>query len=50
MLDEPTNHLDLGSIEELERALTGFDGALLIVSHDREFLSRLSVEREIVLG
>lgn len=50
MLDEPTNHLDLGSIEELERALTGFDGALLIVSHDREFLSRLSVERQIVLG
>lgn len=37
ILDEPTNHLDLPSIEELERALAGFRGAILYVSHDSYF-------------
>ena len=50
LLDEPTNHLDLASIEELEDALRGFDGALIAISHDEAFLRAIGIEREIVLG
>lgn len=42
LLDEPTNHLDLASVEALQSALQGFGGALLVVSHDRYFLSALA--------
>ncbi|HSA79378.1 MAG TPA: ATP-binding cassette domain-containing protein [Geminicoccaceae bacterium] len=42
LLDEPTNHLDLPTIEHLEQDLTGFRGGLVLVSHDRAFLSALS--------
>jgi len=49
ILDEPTNHLDLQSTEAVEAALAGYDGALLVVSHDRDFLTAIGVEREIVL-
>lgn len=41
LLDEPTNHLDLESVQWLESYLTNYDGAVLIVSHDRYFLDRI---------
>jgi ABC transport system ATP-binding/permease protein len=42
LLDEPTNHLDLPAIEWLENELAGLRSALVLISHDRRFLSRLS--------
>jgi ATP-binding cassette subfamily F protein 3 len=42
LLDEPTNHLDIGAVEWLERYLADWDGAVLIVSHDRYFLDRVA--------
>ncbi len=49
ILDEPTNHLDLEAIEELETALETYEGCLVVVTHDRRFLSRLSVTRTMEL-
>ncbi|MBR3870697.1 MAG: ABC-F family ATP-binding cassette domain-containing protein [Clostridia bacterium] len=42
ILDEPTNHLDFATLAWLEEYLSGFKGALLIVSHDRYFLDKLT--------
>ena len=50
VLDEPTNHLDLPAIEQLESALAGYDGTLLLVTHDRRLLEALAVTRTIDLG
>ncbi|WP_280772285.1 ABC-F family ATP-binding cassette domain-containing protein [Salipaludibacillus daqingensis] len=41
VLDEPTNHLDIQTLTWLEQYLSGYDGAILIVSHDRYFLDRV---------
>ncbi|MAL87273.1 MAG: ABC transporter [Brevundimonas sp.] len=49
VLDEPTNHLDLDAIEAVEAALAAWDGALVVVSHDRDFLDAVGIEREIRL-
>ena len=47
ILDEPTNHLDLDSIEAIEAALRDFDGALLVASHDEDFLAAIGIDRRI---
>lgn len=44
VLDEPTNHLDLPAIEQLEEALESYDGALLLVTHDRRLLENVSLD------
>ncbi len=41
MLDEPTNHLDLPSIEWVEKYLKNYEGAVIVVSHDRDFLNNV---------
>ena len=45
VLDEPTNHLDLPAIEQLEQALDGYDGTLLLVTHDRRMLQNVRLDR-----
>ena len=50
ILDEPTNHLDLDALGALEQALRGYDGALVVVSHDADFLDAIGVGRLVELG
>ncbi|SEC06201.1 ABC-F family ATP-binding cassette domain-containing protein [Rhodobacter sp. 24-YEA-8] len=50
ILDEPTNHLDLDGIAALEAALAAYDGAVLVISHDTEFLESLAWDRALHLG
>lgn len=49
LLDEPTNNLDIPSMEVLEQVLSDFNGALLVISHDRYFLDQV-VDRVIELA
>jgi len=49
VLDEPTNHLDLPAIEQLEVALDGYGGTVILVTHDRSLLERVNVTRRIEL-
>jgi ATPase subunit of ABC transporter with duplicated ATPase domains len=49
VLDEPTNHLDVEAIEELERGLAGYDGTVILVTHDRRFLEAFGATRTIDL-
>src|SRR5262249_38942221 len=49
VLDEPTNYLDLEAVEQLEAALAGYAGTVVVVSHDRRFLESLRPTRELAL-
>jgi ATPase subunit of ABC transporter with duplicated ATPase domains len=49
VLDEPTNHLDLPAIEQLEEALESYDGALLLVTHDRRMLENVRLDRSWIV-
>lgn len=45
LLDEPTNSLDIASAEQLSQALAGYEGALIVASHDVTFLHTLGITR-----
>ena len=49
VLDEPTNHLDVPAVEQIEEALAGFSGTVLLVSHDRRLLDAVDLTRRIDL-
>ncbi|AOR79649.1 ABC-F family ATP-binding cassette domain-containing protein [Novosphingobium resinovorum] len=49
ILDEPTNHLDIDAIAAIEAGLLAYDGALIVVSHDRHFLDRIRITRTVEL-
>lgn len=49
ILDEPTNNLDIPTIDGLQEAIRSFPGAILLVSHDREFIEGIGVERIIAI-
>jgi len=50
VLDEPTNHLDLPAIEQLEQALDGYPGTLLLVTHDRRMLDAVHTTRRLAVA
>lgn len=50
ILDEPTNNLDIQNIEILTSAIKGFQGTLIVVSHDERFLEEIGIDRVVSLG
>ena len=50
LLDEPTNNLDLVSVGQLEAALTAYEGAFVVVSHDERFLADIGIQRRLRLS
>jgi len=49
ILDEPTNHLDIHSIQSIESALTHYQGAMIVISHDKKFLDNIGIKRIITI-
>jgi ATP-binding cassette subfamily F protein 3 len=49
ILDEPTNHLDITSREIIEQALKEYQGAILVISHDRYFLDAIGIDRTLLI-
>jgi ATPase subunit of ABC transporter with duplicated ATPase domains len=50
ILDEPSNNLDLKSIKELTEALSQYKGALIVVSHDKQFLNEIHIEKQLLIS
>ncbi|MFW0791252.1 ABC-F family ATP-binding cassette domain-containing protein [Gordonia sp. CPCC 205333] len=49
IIDEPTNNLDIETVEQLAAALNGWNGALVLVSHDENFVDRVGISRTVTL-
>lgn len=49
LLDEPTNNLDIYNVEFLERIVSGFQGAVVVVPHDARFFQHCGIDQELVL-
>jgi ATPase subunit of ABC transporter with duplicated ATPase domains len=50
ILDEPTNNLDMYSLEILTNTVSKFEGTILVISHDENFVNDIQVDRTIILS